>query len=91
MSSDSFRATCYKDPSKDWSPADLIQLPWVANGGMASKILYLETSVCSLVVCTLLSSEREVQGSGARVAQVGSLIGCLSTRSLSLAIAAFLC
>eukprot|EP00035_Acanthoeca_spectabilis_P034264 m.28043 g.28043 ORF g.28043 m.28043 type:complete len:482 (-) comp6497_c0_seq1:1595-3040(-) len=31
-STDPFRATVYKNPTKDWSPYDLMTLPWVANG-----------------------------------------------------------
>jgi CubicO group peptidase (beta-lactamase class C family) len=33
-STDPFRATVYKNPDKDWSPYDLMTLPWVANGKM---------------------------------------------------------
>jgi len=33
-STDSFRATCYKNPGKDWAPFDLLALPWVSNGTM---------------------------------------------------------
>ena len=33
-STDPFRATCYAQPGKDWSPYDLLSLPWVSNGTM---------------------------------------------------------
>lgn len=34
-STDPFRAIVYRDPSKDWSPFDLLRVPWVAKGEMA--------------------------------------------------------
>ena len=57
LSTDPFRATVYKHPSRDWSPYDLLTLPWVANGQM--EFPPGEGKVCMCV--PLLMHEVEVQ------------------------------
>lgn len=51
-STDPFRATVYKNPTKDWSPYDLMTLPWVANGTLefppgSDKVDFLTGGVAS--------------------------------------------